>query len=143
VRYMAICVLSACFATTAPADDVKKELDRLQGQWVLERGEAGGQPIEQVELDKAAAYPVTVKGDAWIVKDSLVGDPFRLKLTPGKAPAWFDLTDHMGQTLLGIYRLDGDRWEICVGQAGDPRPTEFKSVAGEKMTYLLVYRRKK
>jgi uncharacterized protein (TIGR03067 family) len=48
-----------------------------------------------------------------------------------------DWTDTMGadagETLPAIYKLDGDRFVFIAADAGAPRPTEFRTRAGQTM----------
>ncbi len=37
-----------------------------------------------------------------------------------------------GDTMRGIYRLDGDKLVICVGIGGGDRPTEFKTTKDDQ-----------
>jgi uncharacterized protein (TIGR03067 family) len=130
-------MLSLCLTAAVRADDAKKEIDRLQGEWEVERIEAAGKPVPIAQAEKQ----FTLKGDE-LIPGKNMNDPGKLELTPGKTPAWIDLTDRNKKTMQGIYRIDGDHWEICMSDAGSPRPTEFKTTA-ESKTYLMVLRRKK
>jgi uncharacterized protein (TIGR03067 family) len=69
---------------------------------------------------------------------------YRLKLTPGKRPASYDLTGAAGGptdgwAFLGIYRLEGATLTLCYNPAGKGRPTAFAG-AGRGLT-TEVYRR--
>ena len=115
----------------------KSDIDRLQGTWVIERLEANGKVVPLKEIvDKE----YTFKGNQ-LLPSKNPNDPATVELTPEKKPAWIDMTDRQNKISLGIYRSDGDRWEICVEDGGVARPTEF-STAGGKKRFLMVLRRK-
>ena len=46
-----------------------------------------------------------------------------------------------GKSVLGIYKLEGDRLTICAG-IGDKRPREFTTKAGD-LQVIVVYQRQK
>lgn len=47
----------------------------------------------------------------------------------------------MGQTMLGIWKLEGDTLRWCSANGGKPRPTEFKTRSSGP--YLMILTRKK
>ena len=140
---VAAALLSA--GADAPPDDMTK----LQGAWVtvsiVDEGKAVFDqhnppttgPIAKVEYE----------GTKWMVK---VGDKTvaigTFKLDTSKSPKELDVMDESGErnekTKLAIYELDGDTYRYCIARAGQPRPTEFKSVAGSGHS-LIVSRREK
>jgi len=138
MRTILAVVLGLSLTTGCVADDAKKELDRLQGDWQTVRAEAAGKVIP---VDGIPNRDYILKGDE-LIPTKNPKDPGKLTLDPSKKPAWIDLTDRDNKTMPGIYRVDGDRWEICFGDVGGTRPTEFKTEAGTK-SYLMVLQRKK
>ena len=123
--------------SSSGAEDKKKDIDRLQGEWELERMEAGGKALP---LDKINDKKYTLKGDELIPVET-PKDVGKLTLDSTKKPAQIDLTDRDKQTMHGIYRIQDDKWEICFAAPGEARPTEFKTTA-ENKAYLMVLRRK-
>ena len=138
MRTFVAVVLGICFTSAFGCDRAKKELDRLQGEWEVVRIEVGG---KEIPLEKVLDKQYTVKEDQ-LIPSKNPNDPGTLELRPEKKPGWLDITDLAKKTMPGIYRLDGDRWEICSGETGGTRPTDFKTSA-ESKTYLMVLQRKK
>jgi uncharacterized protein (TIGR03067 family) len=138
MRVLLSVVSVLCLAIHSEAVNTAPGLEQLQGDWVIERIEANG---KTVPADQMRSKMITLKGDL-LTSDKDPDDPVKLVLSPGKQPAWIDMTDRYKKTMLGIYRVDGDRWEICLGDRDEPRPAEFKTVE-EKKTYIMVLRRKK
>ena len=137
MRFTGALVLTLGLAVVSLADDAKTELDRLQGTWKLARMEMAG----QVAPEKAVpTKEFTLKGNQLTPNDA-PDDPAKLTLNAEKKPAWIDFVDRDKKTMRGIYRVTGDRWEICVSK-GDKRPTDFKTTA-QNQNYLMVLERKK
>ena len=47
-----------------------------------------------------------------------------------------------GKHVLGIYRLEDDELTLCMADADQPRPREFKAEKGSRQT-LMAFRRQK
>ena len=102
---------AAAVACAAESDAVKKDMAKLQGQWVLVSGSANGQEIaEEIRDQLKRVY----KGDELTVT---MGDElfFKAKVTldPSKKPKTIDYEMkegvNAGKTQLGIYEFDGDK----------------------------------
>jgi uncharacterized protein (TIGR03067 family) len=120
----------ACVLLTQPAGDdrAKKDLERMQGEWVLHAMEVNG---KDVVAPKLADTFLIVKGDEYRtkVKDKLQAG-VQLKLDPSKNPNAVDMirteADGSETVLKGIYVLDKDTLKICRGLvAGQERPNQF------------------
>jgi uncharacterized protein (TIGR03067 family) len=65
-------------------------------------------------------------------------------LDPSKTPEAIDVIPDggpaQGKRVLGIYKLEEDRLTICMADADQPRPREFKAEKGSKQT-LMVFTR--
>jgi RNA polymerase sigma factor (sigma-70 family) len=118
----------------------KTDLDLLQGTWTLIEGEAGGRKFK-------AVMTYTFRGNHYQLKGKLKGavkgtfklsqqgnvkcidfaaDPATLKYGPGA------FLPH------GIYRLDGDKLSLCLGDPVHGRPTEFAAPeTSSQAVYIL------
>jgi uncharacterized protein (TIGR03067 family) len=111
---------------------VKKEFDKLQGEWVIISVEANG-PMPEAFKD----LKVVVKGNDWAPPRSKLKLTF--KIDPTKSPKHLDLKSEKESTWPGIYKFEGDTFVFCrsAGPGGD-RPTDFKAGPG---VFLMVCKR--
>ena len=104
------------------------DLDRLQGTWL----------VLSVELD-GQKYPpggatITMSGTAFVSLN--MGERYEgvVSVNERLTPKTFDLSftegPHAGKSAFGIYDLDGDRWQLCLGLVGKGRPTHFAALPG-------------
>ena len=67
-------------------------------------------------------------------------------LDPERSPKAIDVIadggPSRGKRVLGIYRLENDRLTICMADADQPRPREFKAEKSSRQT-LMVFTREK
>ena len=98
-------------------------------------------PKEQVEKTS-----LEVKGDHYTLR---VGDreiKGTHKLDTTKKPHQIDAVrsegPNSGETIRGIYSIDGDTYKVCFAAAGKDRPTEFSTTQGDGHR-LIVMKRKK
>lgn len=142
--------LKSCFAVflvvlfCQPANDAKKDLERMQGTWVMYALEING---KDVPADKTQNTFLTIKADVYMtkVKDKEVPG-FRLKLDPSKTPKAVDMiqTQPDGSEKLskGIYTFEKDTLKICRGLAPEQdRPNQFAT--WPNTNYFVVTWKKK
>jgi uncharacterized protein (TIGR03067 family) len=121
------------------ADDVKKEVEKFQGSWTITKIERDGEDLS----DQIGGAEMEVKGEKYTAPNIAA----TFKLDPSKKPKAIDISysegPAAGQTVKGIYKLDGATLTICRALAeGSERPTEFAAPAGSgKM--LFEFKRKK
>lgn len=115
----------------------------LAGRWqavsyALNGSKATDEQMKKVQLviDEAGRCSAFSDGKLFIASTS--------RLDPAQEPMAIDMTytegDHKGTTSLGIYKIEDGLLTICRTPAGKPRPTEFVSTPGSKLT-LMTYRR--
>jgi uncharacterized protein (TIGR03067 family) len=138
-------VTAGLFLGADTATDAKKDLDKMQGDWVLVSSERDGKslPDDQVKTMKR-----TVKDDTYNVsRDGQTLAKGTFKLDPSKKPAAIDALRSEGEDkdkpMLGIYEFDGDTYKVCFAPPGKDRPTEFASKPGSGNVYSVWKREKK
>lgn len=111
-------------------DDAAKELKSLQGKWKTVALEEGGTMIPK---DQVPEFLVTVGADGKS-KGELMGIEFEFtmavdsKKTPRTLTVVHDSGPEKGKKQFGIYKLDGDKWSVCItnpGAAEADRPKDF------------------
>jgi uncharacterized protein (TIGR03067 family) len=123
-------------------DDLKKEMVRLEGEWLMVSGEANGfaMPKEMLKSGKRVAKD----GETTISFGAQVYFRAKYTIDPSKKPRAIDyqMTEGptKGKTHLGIYELDGDTLKFCFAAPGKERPTDFTAREGSGRT-LSVWKR--
>jgi uncharacterized protein (TIGR03067 family) len=114
---------------------------KLDGTWKLVRGQQNGKPIA-AEVFKSAT--LTIQGNKHTVKigsDVMIGTH---KINMSASPMTIDVEDtegpYKGQTLHGIFRLQGEQFTVCFSAPGKDRPKTFIAGAGNG-NMLHVWRR--
>jgi uncharacterized protein (TIGR03067 family) len=130
LTFLAGPLLLACAYAASPTGG---DLERLQGDWVLESVEINGKAvaIDALKIDKKPLAPrLTVKGERYTLY--LADKPFAMtcQLDPKHTPKQITLTvlegSDKGKAFRGIYKLEGNRFTICrVLDSTQPRPTAF------------------
>lgn len=141
-RLAALLVLTTLAATPALRSDDQPEddLKRLQGKWQAMVGPNKDIPIV-LEIKNNAAVATFANQKQEPVK--LEGE---IKLDEKASPKTLDwvnfktLQGDPAQPNLAIYKLEGDRFTVCNGGPGNPRPTEFKDGEGGP-PHVLVFER--
>jgi uncharacterized protein (TIGR03067 family) len=105
----------------------QKDLKSLEGNWKLVRREVSGSFEETEELKLEL---VIEDGKlTWARKGSETGLKAQVELDPTAAPPAIDLDfvrpRQQIERCLGIYRLQGDRLELCWNREDDKRPRKF------------------
>jgi uncharacterized protein (TIGR03067 family) len=138
-------VLLALGALAAGEGDGRKDLEKLQGDWAAVSMVSDG---FQLPDDDAQALFRTIKEDKYTVFrfDKPIGKgTFKLDATqtPRAIDALPDGSGGKGKPMLGIYRIDGDKLELCFAAPGKERPAAFESKEGSGHTLTVWTREKK
>jgi uncharacterized protein (TIGR03067 family) len=126
------------FGQAEAPDAAKKELERLQGTWVMAALEVNGM---DVGVQKVQGAGLTIKGDRYRVKTKGMDHECVLRLDPKKKPPAIDMIftepDGREKVCKGIYELDGDKLRICRGLGADQdRPNQLATWPGTN--YFVV-----
>src|SRR5262249_6182794 len=131
----AVCLL---IAADDPTDQVKKDMERLEGEWSMVSGQINGKAMPDAFL----------KGSRRVAKDGVTtvtigGRPFmkaKFTIDPSKKPKTMDYLMLEGLTKgkkqLGIYKLEGDTATFCFAAPGKERPSDFtaKEASGHTLS---------
>ena len=145
VKTLAILMVGLLIAADDAKSENKKDIEKMQGEWTMASGERNGEAIPD---EIVQSLKRTIKGNEYTVKredEVLNGGTFTVDAT--KSPKTIDLKitegQAAGQSLHGIYELDGDMMKICYANPGKPRPTEFSAKAGSDQTIATWKRAKR
>jgi uncharacterized protein (TIGR03067 family) len=137
---MTLLAFSSLAAGDGPkTDDVKKEAEKLRGDYTLTKMVRDGQDL----TGQMGEVEVVFEVDSF----RSPGIEATFKLDPSKTPKAIDITykegPAAGQTVKGIYKLEGDTLAVCRALAEkDDRPNEFDAPKGSGR-FLFVFKRAK
>ncbi|MFL5339180.1 MAG: TIGR03067 domain-containing protein [Gemmataceae bacterium] len=127
MKRLSLILLVVLLIAAEPAEEAKKDLAKLQGQWEMAALEVDGQ---LVPAEKLQGTLLTVKGDQYTVavKDTKHG--VTITLDPGQNPKSIDMAFPDGPNApkigKGIYKIEEDKFVVCRAQSTDgERPTQF------------------
>jgi len=111
--------------------DMPTDLDKLQGTWNVTSLEADGQTVPAAALRGSR---VVIGGNTFTSLGMGVTYEGTVELDPAKRPKTFDLVftagPEKGHRNVGIYKLTGGRWTICLATRGRTRPATFATKPG-------------
>lgn len=139
---LAVLVVFILVAADSPEEVVKKEMARLEGEWLMVSGENDGQPMPE-EFRKSAKR-VAKDGETTVMIAGQLFMKAKFTVDPSKKPKHVDyvMTGGLtkGKTQLGIYELDGDTVKFCFSSPGKERPPDFSTKEGSGRV-LSVWKR--
>ena len=142
-QFLIVAAIGVSLATDNSLDPAsKKDLDGLQGTWKLVSAMRDGEALPK---DKVKQTTIVIKDDTFLFPDLAeyaTSKEGTIKLDATKNPKQMDATSTEKEVMLGIYKLDGDRYKVCFAPTGKPRPSELASKPGTG-NLLQVWKRKK
>lgn len=145
-------ILNSGLAKEPPKEDAaKKEVEKLQGEWIVDHAEKEGKKLSDEDRRKLSEFFLTkviVKDDTvqlWLSNkgaEAQGGDWIRFEIDPGKKPGRIRINDFRA-----IYSTSGDTLKICfkdpaASEKSDEVPTSFDTNMGSDW-YLFVLKREK
>jgi uncharacterized protein (TIGR03067 family) len=101
----------------------------LEGSWRLVQRQSSGVTVPQEHL---SGCQLLVTGDTCTLKLPGKQEAFRWHIDPGAFPKIIDWTDARGQTIHGIYEVQGETLRICKStDSGGRRPCWFAGEEGD------------
>ena len=137
-RVVPLFVIFLLFAALTPAQDAKKELEALQGDWTMVALEQKG---KKFTISRFAQSKLTIEGNQWRLGQI---ETRTIKIDPSKDPKTIDLTakkEGIEAISRGIYKLEDDTLTVCRDTSLTDRPKDFKTTG--KAGVLEVWKRAK
>ena len=107
---------------------MKGDLKKLQGTWNIVSLEMEGQKYPP------GGSHIVIQGDRFTSVNMGAEYEGSVAVDETQSPKTFDLVfdkgPEAGKKSLGIYELDGDTWQICLGLTGKKRPVKFATAKG-------------
>ena len=136
-------IVASVAAASVRAEDkdaIKKDLERLQGEWSMLMPDGSGKTIpDSKRVCKGDETTVTFGGQLMMKA--------KFTIDPSKKPKTIDYEildgDGKGKKRLGIYELESDTVKFCFGTPGGERPKDFGSKLGDGRTMSNWKRDKK
>jgi len=135
-------VLTTPLVLCAGDDDRDKELKSLQGKWKAVSLEAGGKPLPKEAVPEfffivgANGKSIGQMGKS-TYESQLSVDP---KKTPKTIENLHESGMFKGQKQLGIYKLEGGKWIVCMsmpGVAESDRPKTFDTKGNRNIVFIF------
>ncbi len=127
MRRFLMLILPVVLLAAEPADDGKKDLEKLQGEWVMAALEIDGKAVPEAKLRDTT---LTIKDGKYIVTVKDNKHEVTFTLDPSQKPKAIDMSFPDGtnapKVAKGIYKIDGDTFVLVRAQMPEQaRPTEF------------------
>jgi uncharacterized protein (TIGR03067 family) len=140
--------IAVLLAVTSPLllmaadDNVRKELKALQGKWKTVGLEAGGKPLPKKEV---IDFTFIVGADGKSIGKMPKGEyQANIRVDPNKDPKTIDNAHktgvHKGKKQFGIYKLEGDKWTVCMTAPGaqeSDRPKSFDTKGTRNVVFIF------
>jgi uncharacterized protein (TIGR03067 family) len=105
-----------------------RDIEKMQGTWVILSVEMNGQKMGRKELQDAPGE-LTLNGNHYLLKFGEIVNAGTFKLDSEKLPRTVNVIPgdgpNRGRLFPGIYTIEGDFMKTCFNVGGGDRPTEF------------------
>jgi uncharacterized protein (TIGR03067 family) len=143
MKYVLMVMAAGLLVAASPQkDDAKKDQDKVQGTWILESIQVGGETSPQGKGNK-----MVVTGDKFMLSGDMGDMKGTIKLDPSKNPKEVEMNFTEGGLSgksLGVYGLEGDvlKLSMAAPDSGE-RPKELSSKAGTAHFFVTFKRETK
>jgi uncharacterized protein (TIGR03067 family) len=144
MKYALMIVAAGLLVAASPQqkDDAKKDTDKVQGTWVLQSIQVGGETSPNGKGNK-----MVVTGEKFAVSGDMGDMKGTIKLDPAKNPKEVEMNFMEGGLTgksLGVYSIDGDELKLSMAapDSGE-RPKELSSKAGSTHFFIIFKRETK
>ena len=138
-------LIAGNFSTRAAEKDAAaKDLEKLQGEWVMLSGLADGGAVPEDMLRTSSR--VCKGNETSVTIGSQLIMRAKFTIDPSKTPKNIDYDvlegPAKGGKMLGINELEGSTVKFCFGAPGAERPSKFESQLGQRRTFSVWERKK-
>jgi uncharacterized protein (TIGR03067 family) len=141
---MALLFLAGLVLHAQETPAAKQELKKLEGEWRVEKVEAGGVSATPEQLRELKS--VTFKGNTFTSLAGVARMEGTIKIDPTRKPKTMDIMFKSGQdkdkVYQAIYSLDGDDLKMCGSEPGKDRPKDFNIKDKTNLTLMFFKRAK-
>jgi uncharacterized protein (TIGR03067 family) len=138
--FFVLAIPCALFADEAA--DIRQELMALEGKWKAVSMEAGG---EAFPAESVPDFTFIVAADGKSTGQSPQGDyQSTITVAPNKTPKTIDNLHETGaqkgKKQYGVYKLDGDKWTVCMTRPGaeeSDRPKDFDTRNSASVLFIF------
>ena len=132
-----------------PKEDAKKDLEKMQGTWKVEKVVVDG---KEKSAEERAKISVSIEKNVYTIQDGDHTFVAEFTIDPSTKPAEFNVLPKIqattkdpnaGKTRRGIYELSGDTLTICWAREGGERPKTFESKSETKTVLFELKKQKK
>jgi len=137
----ALLILALWFPGADPKDDAKKDLEKMQGTWTVQKLVRDG-----MEMPAEATTKMSIeisKNKMTVHAEGRPGEEAEVTLDPSAKPAQFDFTPTNAtdkKVRQGLYKFEGETLYLCWTRGGGERPKAFES---KPDTMIVVFELKK
>jgi uncharacterized protein (TIGR03067 family) len=132
-------------ADQSKPDANKTDLERMQGDWAAVSMIHDGHKLPDDDAQSLFRSVTGAQYTVFLFKKAISKGAFKIDAT--RKPKTIDFEPASGAAksprILGLYKLDGDRWQICYALPGKDRPQEMTAKEGSGHTLAVWEREKK